>query len=388
MQTLLHHVSLVLPDRVIEGGWLLIENGVILDLGEAATCPGPGPHAIDGKASLLLPGLIDLHCDAIERLVEPRPNVHFDLSIALQEADYRLAGCGITCEFHAVTLDDGEFGVRTKDLVHHLSQMIRENGGDYLIRHKLHARLELSSTSGCEIGLSMIEQRACALVSLMDHSPGQGQFPTEELFRQYIAFSTQFSDGEIDELMEWKRSQLIHVPERIERVTSAARAAGLAIATHDDDTASKVEQWPALGVSMSEFPTTMEAAQRAHELGLAVCMGAPNVVRGCSSSGNLSALAGIQAGVVDILCADYHPFSMLNAAFTLAQQQIVSLPEAVRMLSLNPARAAHLEQDYGSLEPGKVADLILVQWTRRGTSSVPRVQRVFLGGEEKLQLSW
>jgi alpha-D-ribose 1-methylphosphonate 5-triphosphate diphosphatase len=384
VQTLIHHVTLVLPEQVIENGWLLVEDGVILDLGEEATRPAPGAHAIDGGASFLLPGLIDLHCDAIERLVEPRPNVHFDLHMALQEADYRLAGCGITCEFHAVSLNDDEFGVRTDELVINLSKIVRTDNEECLIRHKIHTRFELSSARGYELILRMIEQGDSDLVSLMDHNPGQGQYPSEKTFREYITFTTNRNEAEIDEMLVQKRSQLVHAPARIERVTSAARAAGLAIATHDDDTASKVEQWPTFGVSMSEFPTTMEAAQRAHELGLIVCMGAPNVVRGRSSGGNLSALEGIQAGVVDMLCADYHPLSMLNAVFMLVQRQLVSLPEAVRMVTLNPARAAHMEREYGSLEPGKIADMILVQITKR---NIPRVQRLFLGGEEKLKFA-
>jgi alpha-D-ribose 1-methylphosphonate 5-triphosphate diphosphatase len=128
----------------------------------------------------------------------------------------------------------------------------------------------------------------------------------------------------------------------------------------------------------------MEAAQRAHELGLAVCMGAPNVVRGRSSGGNLSALEGIKAGVVDVLCADYHPGSMLGAVFGLAKQQVLPLPEATRLVTLNPACAVRLDQEYGSLEIGKVADMILVQPAKQG---FPRVQRLFLAGEEKLKLA-
>ncbi|GHO83897.1 alpha-D-ribose 1-methylphosphonate 5-triphosphate diphosphatase [Dictyobacter formicarum] len=384
MQTLIHHATLVLPDRLIEGGWLLIEDKSILDLGEEATCPGPGSHTIDGEAGFLLPGLIDLHCDAIERLVEPRPKVHFDIHIALQEADYRLAGSGITCEFHAVSLNDDEFGVRTDKLVRDLSQILQEDQEEHLIRHKLHARLELSSERGNAIIEQMIAQRECDLISLMDHSPGQGQYPSEKVFREYMAFTTNRSDAEIDLMLEMKRSQQVYVPARITRITNAAREAGLAIATHDDDTASKVEQWPELGVSISEFPTTMEAAQRAHELGLAVCMGAPNVVRGRSSGGNLSASEGIKAGVVDVLCADYHPSSMLGAVFGLTKQQILPLPEATRLVTLNPACAVHLDQEYGSLEIGKVADMILVQPAKQG---FPRVQRLFLAGEEKLKLA-
>src|SRR5262249_45004753 len=145
------------------------------------------------------------------------------------------------------------------------------------------------------------------MISLMDHSPGQGQYHSELEFREYVKRATSRKPEEIDALVETKRSQSVEIPSRVERITRLARRAGLAIATHDDDTATKVQQWPEFGVTISEFPTTLEAARQAHELGLAVCMGAPNVVRGKSSGGNLSAHEAIRAGVVDVLCSDYYP---------------------------------------------------------------------------------
>ena len=379
MRTLIHNAALVLPDRIIEGGWLLIEDKHILALGENATCPARSERTIDAEANFLLPGLIDLHCDAIEKLVEPRPNVHFDVRLALEEADWRLAGAGITTEFHAISLDDNEFGTRSDSFMRELSHALSDCT-DLLIRHKIHARLELSSQRGNYIIAQMIPQCEFDLISLMDHSPGQGQYATEDAFREYVARTTSRSYAEIDALLEKKRRQAVEIPRRIERVTRLAREAGLAIAAHDDDTVDRVEQWPALGVTVSEFPTTMEAARRAHELGLAVCMGAPNVVRGKSSGGNLSALAAIQAGVADVLCSDYYPSAMLVAAFMLATQQILTLPQAVCMVSLNPARAVRLGDPYGSLEVGKVADMILVEYNHQ---TIPRVQCVFVGGNER-----
>jgi alpha-D-ribose 1-methylphosphonate 5-triphosphate diphosphatase len=382
--TLIYNATLVLPDSLIEHGWLLIEDGKILDLGDETTLPDDKANVLDGMGGYVMPGFIDLHSDAIEKIVEPRPNVFFDIHTAIHEADFRLACSGITSEYHAVSLNDSEFGVRSNGFIRDLYRALSESREEHLIRHKVHARLELTSKDGFGIVEQMIAHGECDMISLMDHSPGQGQYPTVESFRNYIVSTTGRSVAEVDEMLEQKRLQLVHIPERIEHVTRQARAAGLAIATHDDDTASKVEQWPQLGVNMSEFPTTMEAARRASELGLAVCMGAPNVVRGRSTGGNLSALDAIRAGVADVLCADYYPTAMLHAVFALVRQQVLTLPAAVRMVTLNAARAVLIEQEFGSLEPGKVADVILVHCTKQG---LPRVQSVFVGGEQKLHVS-
>ncbi len=215
----------------------------------------------------------------------------------------------------------------------------------------------------------------------MDHSPGQGQYTTEQAYREYMLRTANRGDAEVDAILALKRRQATKIPGRIESVTRMARLAGLAIATHDDDTAEKVEQWPALGVTLSEFPTTMEAARRAHELGLAVCMGAPNVLRGKSSGGNLSALETIRSGVADALCADYYPAAMLGAVFKLAAQQVLTLPQATRLVTLNPARAVGLGNDYGSLEARKIADLAIVSLSQQG---LPIVQGVFVGGIERV----
>jgi alpha-D-ribose 1-methylphosphonate 5-triphosphate diphosphatase len=374
---------MILPNSLLEGGWLLIEDGRILDLGEEATRPRVADYLVNAHMQFLLPGLIDLHCDAIEKFVEPRPNIHFGVQFALEQADWRLAGSGITTEFHAVSLDDNEFGVRSETFTHDLYHALMVTREEALVRHKIHARLELTSRRGSEAVTQLIEQRACDMISLMDHSPGQGQYRTEATFREYVKRSTSRTAVEIDALLEMKRSQAVEIPSRVERVTQLARSAGLAIATHDDDTAAKVRQWPQLGVTISEFPTTLEAARTAHDLDLAVCMGAPNVLRGKSSSGNLSAHEAIQADVVDALCSDYYPAAMLHAVFMLAEQELLTLPQAVRLVTLNPAQAVGLDGEYGSLDVGKVADVILVRLSWQG---IPAVQRLFVGGEERLVL--
>lgn len=378
MRTLIHNAMLVLPEQLVEDGWLLIEDDIIIQVGEKQY---PSIHyferAIDANMNFVLPGLIDLHCDAIEKLVEPRPGVQFDITLALIEADWRLAGCGITSEFHAVTLDDNEFGVRSDTFVQELAATIHLEAEALLVRHAIHARLELSSRSGCDVIVRMIEEGKVGLVSLMDHSPGQGQYKTMQAYRDYMMQTTHRDVAEVDTILALKHSQIAFMPERIAYVTKKARAAGLAIATHDDDTAEKVAQWPTLGVKVSEFPTTMPAAQKAHELGLFVCMGAPNALRGSSSSGNLNARDVIRMGIANIVCADYYPASMLAAAFKLAEDGVLPLPDALRLVTLNPARAVGLDATLGSLAAGKVADIIIVALNHQ---RLPIVQRVLVNG--------
>lgn len=381
MRILIHNAQVVLPERVIENGWLLIEHERILALGEPSSCPHNEDTVIDAAGYMLLPGIIDLHCDAIERLVMPRPDIYFDIAVALVEADWRLAGCGITTEFHAISLDDGEFGVRSTTFARDLHQVIQDDD-DWLVRHKIHARLEVTSEEGSKVVAYMIERRQVDLVSLMDHSPGQGQYRTEQSFRDYAIRTKSMSNEEVDTILVMKREQAAHVQERIERTARLAREAGLALATHDDDTAEKVAQWPDLGVTVSEFPTTFDAARQATQLGLAVCMGAPNVLRGKSSGGNMSAIEAIQAGVANVLCSDYYPSAMLGAIYKLVKQGVLSFPEATALVTLNPANAVGLGSDYGSLEAGKVADLILVD---RDIYGVPHVQRMFADGKERIR---
>ena len=382
MQTLIQNATLILPDCIIQGGWLLIEDGRILDLGEATTCPTGIEQTIDADTQFLLPGLIDLHCDAIEKLIEPRPNVHFDMPFALSEADWRLAGCGITTEFHAISLDEDEFGTRTETFLQDLSQAILSSQSECFVRHKIHARLELTSPRGTEAIIQAMEQGRCDMVSLMDHSPGQGQFSTEQAYRDYMVFTDNKEIAEAEAIIKAKRHKAGGIPQRIERVTKIAREKGLAIATHDDDTAAKVEQWPNFGVTLSEFPTTLAAARRAHDLGLAVCMGAPNVLRGKSSGGNLSAREAIDCGVANVLCSDYYPAAMLRAVFLLAEQKVLTLPQAVRLVTLNPAQAVGLGSEYGALQKDKIADVILV---KLGQLGMPAVQRIFVQGEQRLR---
>ena len=271
--------------------------------------------------------------------------------------------------------------MRSDSFIRELYEAIAAAADTLLVRHKIHARLELSSQRGLNAIQQMVAQGTIGMVSIMDHSPGQGQYTTIEAYRAYMMRTTNRTETEVDAILAQKRNQAAEIPRRIEALTRLACEADLAIATHDDDTSDKVEQWPALGISLSEFPTTLEAATRAHEVGLAVCMGAPNALRGQSSGNNLSALDAIKAGIADVLCADYYPAAILGSVFKLATDGLLSLPQATRLVTLNPAKAVGLGDRFGSLEPGKIADLIVLALNDRG---FPVVQRVFVDGIEKV----
>jgi len=379
MQTLIRDVALVLPDRLIDDGWILIEDANILALGDVATCPAGADRVIPAGGDLLLPGLIDLHSDAIEKMAQPRPNVHVAMPLPLLEMDWRLAGSGITTEFHALTLDDAEFGIRSEDFLDEFVTAL-SSAESLLVRHRLHARLEITSDRGEVAVAQLIRSGTAQLVSLMDHTPGQGQYLTEEDYVEYVTSTTAWSASEVAEHLIQKRRRAQDNSGRIARTARLAQEYGIALATHDDDSPTKVEEWSELGVNISEFPTTLPAALRAQEVGLSVCMGAPNVLQGRSSGGHVSALAAIQAGAVDILCADYYPRAMLAAMFKLVSDGYCTLPQAANLVTANPARAVKMAR-HGELAVGNIADIILI---RQHSTKEQTVRMVMVGGQVRM----
>jgi alpha-D-ribose 1-methylphosphonate 5-triphosphate diphosphatase len=371
------NATLILPDITISDAWLLIEDGIISAYGIH-----PNPHhnapVIDCHGAYIMPGIIDLHCDTIEKMVQPRPGVHIDTHVALHITDRLLVSSGITSEYHSLSLDDAEFGVRNEHFIREFLELIAAHNHATSARHYVHARVEVSSERGAESLRSIIDHSLVKLVSIMDHSPGQGQYPTDELFRAYVAKTTGRDDAEIDAIIAKKHELRERIPQNIERVIELSRNAHIPIATHDDDTASKVVDWVGRGIGISEFPTTMEAAATAHQHGMLVGMGAPNVLRGKSSGGNISATDVIKSGYVDWLCSDYYPAAMLPAAFKLADTSIVSLSDAVNMITYNPARAIGIQNEYGAIQVGAKADLLVVHHHQQ----TPLVERVFIDGKQ------
>ncbi|MBD2844368.1 alpha-D-ribose 1-methylphosphonate 5-triphosphate diphosphatase [Paenibacillus sp. IB182496] len=316
---------------------------------------------IEARGRFVLPGLIDIHCDAIEKEIQPRPNTLLPLEMALLEFERKLPVHGITTMYHSVSLGVG-ISLRGDHLLTGIIELIhRYRSRRAMVRHGVHLRYEVSHLDGLPIVERYIADRKIDYLSYMDHSPGQGQYREPGSFERYVMKNQGVDVVEVRGIVD----DLLTRQKRVDwtQLRSLARLAaqqGIAVASHDDDTPQRVDQFASYGVSVSEFPINLETAHHARRSGMRVCVGAPNVVRGASHDRNLRAVDAIADGAASIICSDYYPGALLPAAFKLADEQVVPLPAAVRMVTLHPAEALGVGAVRGSIEPGKQADLIIV----------------------------
>jgi len=365
-----NNARVVTPDGVIEGASVLLEGGHVAGISRRAERSG---ETVDAGGRYALPGMVDLHSDAIEKQLAPRPSVEFPEALAFLEMDRLFAASGVTTGFHGVSLMDGrsrgiERGLR-------ICEMIARFGREGLACHELHLRCEVPQEESVRAVEKGLGSGVARIASVMDHTPGQGQFRDLEWFRRYWRGDGADEEQIAAAIARAEEGDYGLAIDRIERVARAARATDAVLASHDDEDPERVVALARLGVGISEFPINAASARRARELGISVSMGAPNVVRGRSSGGNLSAREAAASGLLDALCSDYHPPSMLQAAFGLARERVLPLPEAVGLVSSGPARAVGLD-GRGELREGAVADLILVG-ERLG---LPTVTHTIVGG--------
>lgn len=376
---LLFDVAVVTPEKVIEKGTVFIRDGLIESV--ARTSPRNVPRrcpVVDGQGKWLLPGLIDLHNDSIEREIEPRPNALIPVDIALFSLESRLLSHGITSVYHSLALMEGETAVRTAPMVSHNISEINRLKTRGLIRHQIHARYDITAKGFAPMLTDMMGKRQVHLVSFIDHTPGQGQYRNIDAFRAYYAKKhPHLDEAGLDQLIEKRRLGAGAIDnEATELIADLARKFNLPVASHDDDSPEKVAYMRQKGATISEFPITLETARFAASQGMHVMVGAPNIIRGISNSGNMKALDAIKNSAADILCSDYISSSMLHAVFQLHKIHGIDLAQAVRMATLNPAKAAKCDHRLGSVEPGKVADLVLVN----EVDGLPFVEQVFVSG--------
>jgi len=376
----LKNARIILADEVIENGTILVEDGVIAAINPASVA---GAIEVDLKGKTLMPGMIDLHCDALEKEVEPRPGVHFPMDFAVAQADKRNAAAGITTVYHALSFANEELGIRSNEMAAELVRAVHAWQPHALVENLVHCRYEVTDESGLPVLLELIEQRQMHLLSLMDHTPGQGQFKNMAAYRDYLKRTYRKSDEELDEIVSRKQEAAGTALGRIETLIDRAHACGISVASHDDDSTERVDTMVALHVQISEFPINLETASYAREKGMSTIMGAPNILRGKSQSGSMRAIDGIHAGVVDCLCADYSPAALIVALFRLPELSDLSLADAVKLVTLNPAKAAGLS-DRGEIAVGKRADLIAVDFP----GGLPQVSSVWVHGVHAYQSSY
>lgn len=368
----LTNARMVLPDEVVTGS-VLIRDGMIADISRVSRTG----EDLDGD--YLIPGLVELHTDHLEGHYAPRPKVRWNPIASVLAHDAQVATAGITTVFDALRVgmdEDAEIGVDDmRCLANAIEDCVREDR--LRADHFIHLRCEVSAPD-CRRGFSFFEEDdRIRLVSLMDHAPGQRQFARLEAYAAYYMGKLRMSEETFRAYCEKRVGQSrANTPGNRQYISDHCRRHHIVLASHDDATTAHVEEAVAQGIRVAEFPTTIEAAQASRDAGLSVLMGAPNVMRGGSHSGNVSARDLADAGILDILSSDYIPFSLIQSAFFLGEAiDTVSLPDAVNMVSKTPAESVGLT-DRGAIEIGRRADLVRV----RVDAHVPIVRTVWRQG--------
>ena len=370
----LKNAKIVTPVEVIEGS-ISLRDGLIdsVDTGASSS-----PEGLDMEGDYLLPGLIDVHTDNLERHLLPRSNASWPMMAALVAHDAQLATAGITTVLDSMCVGTAGNGARNFAKVEEAISLIEEakSRDMFRVNHLLHLRTELSNKQLPEMFSRLHAHPDLRLVSLMDHTPGQRQWADMEKYIAMEKRDLKLSQQEIEEFLQRCREghELYSQPNRRE-VLSMLRGRTVALASHDDTTLEHVEQSHEEGITISEFPTTILAAKAARERQMDIVAGAPNLVLGRSHSGNVSVteLAGL--GLVDVLSSDYAPSSLIYGAFLLTNKTGMPLHEAIGTVTLKPGRMVGLD-DRGSIAVGKRADLIRV----RMVDELPLVTTVWRGG--------
>jgi alpha-D-ribose 1-methylphosphonate 5-triphosphate diphosphatase len=352
------NAQIVLPDAVIDG-WIAVADGRIAEIGE-----GRAPErGHDFARDFLVPGLVELHTDHLESHAVPRPRVHWHPLAAALAYDAQIVASGITTVFDSLRVgsDADTKNAGPGPLV--LAGAIAAARAEGLLRaeHLTHLRCEICAADAVVAAEEFMSSHPVQLISLMDHTPGDRQFRDLEKWKIYFGGKGGLSEIELEALIA-ERKALFNANHDRQRAALVAMAAsrGIPIASHDDTTAEHVADARRDGVAIAEFPTTVEAAALSHAAGIAVMMGAPNVVRGGSHSGNVAAETLAREGLLDILSSDYVPASLMMGAFELERRIAgYGLPKAIRLVTRDAARAAGLT-DRGAIEPGLRADLVRV----------------------------
>ena len=374
-ELLLTNGHLVTTDAVVSGT-LLARDGTILEVSHGRS---HATGAVDLGGDFLLPGFVELHTDNLERQFSPRPGVRWPAEAAMLQHDAQVASSGITTVCDAVCV--GFYGGKRERLdflklsldALHAARAARALKSD----HRLHLRLEISDPGCVELFEPLMAEEGLALVSFMDHTPGQRQWHDIDRYRTFHMGRSVTTEAEFQAMVDRRRAeQREHASVNLARVIALLEGHPAVRASHDDTTVEHVAEAQAIGVTVSEFPTTLEAARAAREHGMQTVMGAPNLVLGGSHSGNVSAADLARAGLLDALSSDYVPASLIQGVFRLHQEQGIELPQAVATITSNPATMLGLE-DRGRLTPGRRADLVQV----RLVDETPAVVAVWRAGE-------
>lgn len=374
-QTFILENAQVVTEQAVVEGWVAIDDGHIAEVGNGRA-PERG-RDLDGD--ILIPGLVELHTDHLEAHIVPRPKVMWNPVAAAIAYDAQIVASGITTVFDSLRVGSD---VDSRSLGPHIQGLMRaidsaRSQGLLRSDHRLHLRCEICADDVVEATQAIVGQGRVDLISLMDHTPGARQFRDVEKWKIYYGGKSGLTDAALDRMVAERIKLFEDNHDRHRRILVAlAKSNDIAIASHDDTTLAHVDESAADGVTIAEFPTTYEAAKASHAQGIGVLMGAPNLVRGGSHSGNVAAEELARDGVLDIMSSDYVPSSLLMGAFDLARRiEGFDLATAIKTVSTNPARATGLA-DRGAIAAGQRADLVRV----RMAGEHPVVREVYRDG--------
>jgi alpha-D-ribose 1-methylphosphonate 5-triphosphate diphosphatase len=370
MQTIIRS-SNVLIDGEFKGADIVIQ-------GDKITAVEPYRSidvAIDLGDRRIVPGFVDLHGDAIEKELEPRPGARFPTAMAVVELDKKLSMAGVTTMYHAIGFNDEELskGRGTEQSRELIEEIFEANKKHLGVDNLIHLRFEITSQSSLPTIKKLIEDSKVDMLSIMDHSPGQGQFKTLESWKKYHLAAYEIEDKDVEEYLAKKTSK--DKVGIVEDLVSFGLSHNIAVLSHDDDCEEKLNTLRNLGVTFSEFPLSVEVAKKAKAMNISTGMGAPNVVRGGSQSGNIAARELVKEGVCDYLCSDYHPASLLMSPYRLKEDVALELEDGFAMICSTPASLAGLN-DRGEIKEGKIADIAVID-----ESHFPKVVLTFKDGE-------
>lgn len=342
----------VLLPQGLENVDLSLEDGRIAAIGDA----GSRGSLFDARGLLVLPGIVDIHGDAFERQIQPRPGVEFPADIALADTEVQLLSNGITTAFHGVTLS-WEPGLRSLDSWRALLTALEARR--WTCDMRVHLRWEAYNLDALETALADIVARRVHLVAFNDHTPSILHKLEDPVAGAKYSDRAGMKLEPFRALADRIASRAAEVPAAQARIAAAARAVGIPLASHDDATVSTRTAFREHGARICEFPMAEEVGEAARAAGDWVVMGSPNVVRGRSHLGWASAARLAEAGICSVLSSDYFYPTMLRAALILVGRGVLDLAQAWSLISTNPARAAGLS-DRGVISVTKRADLVVL----------------------------
>lgn len=371
--------TVLTPAGWVQDATVLIADGQFVSIDQAIK--PSGYVAIDASGLRMLPGMVDIHGDAFERMICPRPGVNFPLKMAIAENDRTLLATGITTFFYSIT-DSFEPGLRSRDTLRQLMAIVLNQQTGLQVNSRIHVRHEQANTDGYDELAQWLETGNIHLLSLNNHLPDTIDASNLARYVKGMMQRIKRSEPEVLAIIAVAMERQEDGLQQLEQLVETAHQVGVPVASHDDESEADVATSQRRGVAIAEFPASIALAEKSRDYGAAVLMGAPNLVRGGSHVGYMSVAAAAEAGVLDCLCSDYHYPSLFHAPFKLAELGLMPFEAAWKIVSTSPAKAAGIGDTKGAIAPGLDADFLLVQ---PGRSLPSAIATVYINGQAVAQ---